>query len=99
MMVDDAEFKRLFDPEILLTELNEQITGQVPVGMNEEVGMVMDVAETTQIVQVWIMKHFALMAQLHWENSGQFLQATSNVIAVSALHMVAVRNAITDETL
>lgn len=99
MMIDDAKFERLFGAEVLLRELNEVILAQTPVGVDGEVGLVMDVGETANIVQVWVMKYFALMGECHWENSGQYLLATANVTAVSTLHLTHVRNAITDGTL
>ena len=86
----DEQFESLFGPSVLVADLKKTINEQPPMGVHEDVGLVMDVEETVTLIQVWQMKHYALMRTCTFARTKQYLQATANVNAVAQLNLAAI---------
>jgi len=97
MTITNEEFEEMYDPVKLLSDLSAKIGAQVPTGMDEDAGLVMDVASTTCMVHGWIADHFMKMRTIRWATSSQFIIATSRVVGVSAIALNNIQNAILGE--
>ena len=90
--MDDTTFRENFDGTILMKELLDAVKAQTPVGMHEEAGIVMSVSETCDIIQVWMMKNFAFLAE-HQVSDGQKLFALGNIVGCGTLQIKAIKDA------
>ena len=55
------QFEALYSPQVLCTQLDGLVKSQIPTGINPDVGMVMDVVETTDTIQMWVLGHMGNM--------------------------------------
>mgnify|MGYP003624167260 CR=1 FL=1 len=90
------QYEALYSPQILCDQLDQIVKSQTPAGMNPEVGMVMDVVETTDSIQMWLMEQMAAMRDHKWQDAAQYLSATASVVAVSAIVIHSVVEAVVD---
>lgn len=91
------KFEALYSPQFLCGQLDGIVKAQTPAGMNPDVGMVMDVVETTDNIQMWILQQMAAMRDHRWQDAAQYLRATASVIAVSAMVIGSVVGAVVDD--
>ena len=91
------QFEKFYGMEALTSDLENIVKSQTPTGMNTEGGMVRDLVETTDNIQMWLMQKMAGMRDHKWQHARQYLSATNRVIGVAGLVLMSVTDAVVDE--
>lgn len=94
--MDEQVWEEHYGAKTLMIELKDMVAGQTPTGFDPEVGLVMDVTETVSLVQVWMMKSFAIVAEGQM-TAQQYIDAISNVVAVAGIQLAAVQAAVLED--